>query len=50
MNLLISKELAQAIHDYLHNRPMIEVESLVIAIRELKKQEEIIKNETTVSS
>ena len=36
--LEISTELAQAIHDYLIRRPLLEVEELVNGIRQLKEK------------
>mgnify|MGYP001025961321 CR=1 FL=1 len=37
--LVINEVLAQEIHDYLVSRPMREVESLVMAVRQLPKFE-----------
>lgn len=46
MNLIIPKDLAQAIHDYLLSRPMGEVEVLALGLRDLS-QEQVPPNKKT---
>ena len=47
MNLIISKDLAQAIHDYLLSRPMGEVEVLALELRNLSPEQVNSNNNQT---